>query len=311
MSTKGKLLLTGANGMVGQNIVQHPKAALWDILTPSSKTLDLTDANAVTQFMNEHKLDAVIHAAGRVGGIQANMANPIAFLDQNTMIGRNVITQSYQAGVRKFINLASTCVYPRAASNPLTEDMILTGELEPTNEGYALAKILALRLCQYIRKEDETAQYKTLIPCNLYGSFDKFDPKKSHLVPAIIAKVHAAKMQGLETVEIWGDGTARREFMYAHDLADAALNALDDIEVIPELMNIGIGTDHSINDYYTTVAEIVGWSGTFTHDLSKPVGMKQKLCSTERQTGWGWSAQTSLKDGLAQTYQHYQEHVLR
>ena len=311
MTSKPRLLLTGAGGMVGQNVLHHPDAANWEILSPSSAELDLTDSSAVAQYLAKHAPDAVLHAAGRVGGIQANIANPIAFLDQNTMIGRNIILGAHSAGIRRFLNLASTCVYPRNAPNPLTEDMILTGELEPTNEGYALAKIMALRLCQYIRKEDETAQYKTLIPCNLYGPFDKFDPKNSHLVPAIIAKVHDAKVQGHASVEIWGDGTARREFMYASDLADVALKALDQIETLPDLMNTGIGHDHAINDYYTTVAEVVGWDGEFTHDLTKPVGMKQKLCSTARQSEWGWTAPTSLKDGLHKTYRHYQEHVLQ
>ncbi|MGB7243610.1 MAG: GDP-L-fucose synthase [Sulfitobacter sp.] len=303
--------MTGARGMVGQNILHHPAASGWDVLSPSSKELDLTDTNAVAEFMAVHKPDAIIHAAGRVGGIQANMANPIAFLDQNTMIGRNVILQAYKAGVSRLLNLASTCVYPRNARNPLTEDLILTGELEPTNEGYALAKILALRLCQYIRKEDDTAQYKTLIPCNLYGPYDKFDPKQSHLVPAIIAKMHDAKVLKRPSVEIWGDGTARREFMFAGDLADVALKAIDNIDGLPDLMNIGMGHDYSINEYYSAVADVIGWDGSFTHDLSKPVGMKQKLCSTARQIEWGWTAPTSLKDGLLKTYRHYKEHVLQ
>ncbi len=311
MTARKTLLLTGAGGMVGQNILHHPDADKWDILSPSSRDLDLMDAVAVAHYLDNKKPDAVIHAAGRVGGIQANIANPIAFLDQNMMIGRNIILEAHKAGIKHFLNLASTCVYPRNAPNPLSEDMILTGELEPTNEGYALAKIMALRLCQYIRKEDPTAQYKTLIPCNLYGPFDKFDPKNSHLVPAIIAKVHEAKINGHATVEIWGDGTARREFMYAGDLADIALKAINGIDTVPDLMNAGIGHDHAINDYYETVADVVGWQGSFTHDLTKPVGMKQKLCSTARQTNWGWSAPTSLRDGLQKTYRHYQEHVLQ
>lgn len=302
---KATLLLTGGSGMVGRNILEHPLAGDWNILAPSSKELDLTDATCVDDFLSKHKPDLVIHAAGQVGGIQANMANPVAFLERNTAIGRNIIMASYNAGVRQLLNLASTCMYPRAAKNPLQEEMILTGELEPTNEGYALAKIMATRLCQYIRREDENAQYTTIIPCNLFGRYDKFDPKHSHLLPAIIHKVHLAKVNGEATVEIWGDGTARREFMYAGDLADAVLKAAKEISSIPDLMNCGLGHDHSINDYYETVADVINWDGTFKHDLSKPVGMKQKLCSTERQEGWGWSAPTSLREGISLTYDFY------
>ncbi len=291
--------------MVGRNILEHPTASAWHILAPGSKELDLTDAGSVDAYVAEHKPDLVIHAAGQVGGIQANMAHPVAFLERNMAIGRNIIMAAHKAGVKNFLNLASTCMYPRAAENPLREDMILMGELEPTNEGYALAKIMATRLCQYIRREDASANYKTIIPCNLFGRHDKFDPKHSHLLPAIIHKVHMAKEKGEETVEIWGDGTARREFMYAGDLADAVMKAAGDIDALPELMNCGLGHDHEINTYYQSVADVIGWDGDFTHDLSRPVGMKKKLCATDRQTEWGWSASTSLVDGIRATYDFY------
>lgn len=302
------MLLTGGGGMVGRNIQNHASAQDWMILAPRSAELDLTNADAVDAYMSDHKPDLVIHAAGRVGGIQANMAGPVAFLEENVAMGRNVIMGARQAGVEALINLASTCMYPAQAENPLREEMVLTGPLEPTNEGYALAKIMAMRLCDYIRFEDAVAQYKTLIPCNLYGPYDKFDPKNSHLLPAIIHKVHQAKLNGDPTVEIWGDGTARREFMYVGDLADAVWKAVDNLDTLPGAMNIGLGHDHSINDYYATVADAIGWQGEFIHDLSRPVGMKQKLCSTARQTDWGWTAPTSLRDGIAQTYRFYLEH---
>ena len=308
MGSKGKLLLTGSGGMVGRNICDHARASDWTILAPRSSVLDLTDAYAVGGYMADHTPDLVIHAAGRVGGIQANMANPVSFLEENTAMGRNVIMGARQAGVGTLINLASTCMYPAQAENPLREEMILTGPLEPTNEGYALAKIMAMRLCDYIRVEDADAQYKTLIPCNLFGPYDKFDPKNSHLLPAIIHKVHQAKLNGEAEVEIWGDGTARREFMYAGDLADAVWKAVGDPLVLPGAMNVGLGHDHSINDYYATVADVIGWRGSFTHDLTRPVGMKQKLCDITRQTDWGWAAPTSLRDGIAQTYRHYLEY---
>ena len=297
--------------MVGRNILEHPSANDWNILAPSSSELDLTDERGSLSFLSKHKPSLVIHAAGRVGGIQANKAHPVVFLESNAVMGRNVIMAAYKAGVRNFLNLASTCMYPRAAPNPLSEEMILTGELEPTNEGYALAKIMAIRLCQYICGEDRDAKYKTLIPCNLYGRYDKFNPKDSHLLPAIIHKVHLAKQRGEKTVEVWGDGTARREFMYAGDLADAVMKAASDVDALPELMNCGLGHDHAISAYYEAVADVIGWGGEFEHDLSKPVGMKQKLCATERQDRWGWSAQTSLRDGIKSTYDFYLKEVLK
>lgn len=302
-----KLMITGGRGMVGRNIVEHARAAEWDVLAPGRAELDLMDRASVDAYMTTHQPDLIIHAAGKVGGIRANLAEPVEFLDQNVMIGRNVIMAARAAGVRRLINLGSTCIYPRNAPNPLGEDLLLTGELEPTNEGYALAKIMALRLCQYIRSEDPSFLYKTLIPCNLFGKHDKFDPKNSHLVPAIIHKVHQAQQSGEATVEIWGDGTARREFMYAEDLVDAIFRAADTLEELPDLINIGVGDDKSINDFYQVVADVIGWKGDFTHDLSKPAGMARKLSDTSRQQAWGWAPQTSLEEGIAKTYQHYLE----
>ena len=302
-----KMLLTGGSGMVGRNIQEHPAAKNWGIIAPSSRDLNLTDSHSVSRFIAEEKPDLIVHAAGKVGGIRANMAEPVAFLDKNVSIGRSVIMGAHEAGVKHLINLGSTCIYPRAAPNPLREDYILTGELEPTNEGYAIAKIFALRLCEFIRREDPSFLYKTLIPCNLFGRHDKFDPEVSHLLPAIIQKVHDAKLSGSRTVEIWGDGTARREFMYATDLADAVLRAADDIENIPDMMNIGVGHDHSINEYYEAVANMIGWEGEFTHDLSKPTGMARKLSDTTRQSDWGWQPPTSLNEGIAKTIEFYSE----
>lgn len=265
------------------------------------------DSVAVSSYIAHHQPDLIVHSAGYVAGILANIAEPVAFLDRNVMIGRNVIIGAKAAGVKRLINLGSTCIYPREAPNPLTEDQILMGELEPTNEGYAIAKIFGLRLCEYIRREDSSFLYKTLIPCNLYGAYDKFDPQKSHLVPAIIHKVYEAQKAGDSIVEIWGDGLARREFMYSSDLADALFRAADDLEVIPDLMNLGMGRDYSINEYYAAVANVIGWEGAFIHDLSKPVGMARKLCDISRQTAWGWQPQTSLEEGIAKTFQHYLE----
>lgn len=307
MAKRGRILLTGGGGMVGRNILEHPAAAEWEFLAPRSHELDLRDYGAVADYVRREKPDLVIHAAGRVGGIQANIAHPVDFLVTNVDLGRNVIMAAHAAGVKVLINLASSCMYPRHAENPLREELVLQGELEPTNEGYALAKIFATRLCQYIHREDASFHYKTLIPCNLYGRHDKFAPEHSHLIPAIIHKIHVARCEGRDTVDIWGDGTARREFMYAGDVADAVMRAVNHFDSLPELMNIGLGHDHTINEYYAAAAEVIGWSGRFVHDLSKPVGMKQKLVSVARQTTWGWAPSTSLRDGIASAYRFYLE----
>lgn len=305
MSNKPKVLLTGGRGMVGKNILEHPASKHFEFLAPTSSDLDLRHFAKTHEYFCDNLPEFVIHTAGLVGGIQANMARPVDFLVENVDLGRNVIMASRGAGVKKLLNLSSSCMYPRNALNPLTEDLILQGDLEPTNEGYALAKIFAMRLCEYLHKEDYSLQYKTFIPCNLYGRFDKFHPKHSHLIPAIIHKVHLAKIAGESTVEIWGDGSARREFMFAGDLADAVLLAISNFEVVPDLMNLGLGFDHTINEYYEAVAKVVGWNGRFVHDLSKPVGMKQKLVSVDRQNKWGWSASTSLEEGISKAYDYY------
>lgn len=304
------MFLTGGGGMVGRNIQNHSLSADWEILAPTREELDLTDSMAVCDYITTNKPDLVVHAAGHVGGIHANINDPVGFLDINNVIGRNVIMGSWKHGVKELINLGSTCIYPAKASNPLSEDMILTGTLEYTNEGYALAKIMALRLCEYISRQDAKVSYKTLIPCNLFGPFDKFDTKTSHLLPAIISKIHQAKITDTDTVEIWGDGTARREFMYASDLAGAVLRAANDMSSLPNLMNIGLGNDFSINEYYAEVADVIGWKGNFIHDLTRPVGMQQKLCDTKLAIEWGWSAPTSLRDGIKETYKYYCERVL-
>jgi GDP-L-fucose synthase len=300
-----KVLLTGASGMVGRNVLEHPAIGDFEILAPSSSALNLLDSNAVLIYLNKHQPDMVIHAAGKVGGIQANMREPVSFLLENLDMGRNVVWGACQANIKRLINLGSSCIYPRNHSEPLREELVLQGELEPTNEGYALAKIITARLCDYISREDPSFQYKTLIPCNLYGRYDKFDPVHSHLVPAIIHKVHQAKESGLSEVEIWGDGSARREFMYAGDLADAIIQCIKSFDTLPAYMNIGLGHDLTINEYYKTVAEVIGYKGDFIHDLSKPVGMARKLVNVNRQKAWGWSAQSDLRTGIVKTYAFY------
>lgn len=308
---KGRVLLTGGQGMVGRNIQEHGKACDWEIHAPSRADLDLRDFGATLDYVRQLQPDFIVHAAGRVGGIQANLASPVDFLVINLDVGRNIILAARQAGVRRLLNLGSSCMYPRNAQNPLEERAILAGELEPTNEGYALAKIVAARLCQYIRSEQPELLYKTMIPCNLYGRYDKFAPEHSHMIPAVIHKLHSASIDGYQEVDIWGDGLARREFMYAGDFADAVMHAMDNFEAMPDLLNIGLGRDYTINEYYEEAAAVIGWHGSFHHDLTKPVGMKQKLVSIERQVAWGWQAGTSLRDGIRKTYDYYRTEYLK
>lgn len=307
-----RILLTGSRGMVGRNLLEHPAAAEFEFLTPGSDELDLLDQKAVAIYMQQYKPDLVIHAAGKVGGIQANMADPVGFLVKNTLMGVHVINEAHAASVPYCINLASSCMYPRKAANPLQEEQILTGELEPTNEGYALAKITATRLCQYISQIDSSKNYTTLIPCNLYGRHDKFDPANSHMIPAVIRKIHEAHQAGAPAVEIWGDGEARREFMYAEDLADCIFTTIEKMVSgvdLPTLMNVGIGQDFTINQYYRTVANVLGYQGEFVHNLTKPVGMRQKLIDSSRIHTLGWQAGTSLQQGIEKTYQYFLKEV--
>lgn len=290
--------------MVGRNILAHPMAKGLEIYTPARSDLELRDKHQVRAYLQALQPDLIIHAAGRVGGIKANVAQPYEFLAENLEVGTNIIDCARTLGITKLLNLGSSCIYPKDRDGQLSEHMILDGRLEPTNEGYAIAKIAALRLCEYASTTGGM-QYKTMIPCNLYGPYDKFDLHSAHLIPAIIRKIHEAKTAGAQTVEIWGDGTARREFMYSADLAEAILRGVREFDDVPALMNVGRGADHSVLEYYETVASVIGWSGTFTFDLSKPAGMQRKLVDVSRQTTWGFRPSTSLEDGIRQTYEFF------
>ncbi|SBS27046.1 GDP-L-fucose synthase [Marinomonas spartinae] len=291
--------------MVGQNILSLAAQYDYEFLTPTSTQLDLLDSRAVNDYIGANNPDLIIHAAGIVGGIQANMAQPVKFLVDNMQMGLNILTASNANGVAQFLNLSSSCMYPRDACNPLSEDLILKGELEPTNEGYALAKVTSTRLCEYISRENSSRQYKTIIPCNLYGRFDKFDPNHAHMIPAVIRKIHEAKKANLEEIDIWGDGEARREFMYAEDFAAFVFYAIDHFKQMPQNLNVGLGADYTINEYYQAVARVIGYTGHFKHDLTKPVGMRQKLIDDTRLKSFGWSHNTSLEAGIEKTYQFY------
>lgn len=300
-----RILVTGASGMVGKNLADRLGSTSHDVLTPSSSSLNLMNQANVSAWLQKHRPDVIIHCAGHVGGIQANIREPVTFLTHNLLMGQNLLLAARDAGIQKVLNLGSSCMYPRNSPDALAEEAVLSGVLEPTNEGYALAKCVVSRLCAYMHTEDPALLYKTLIPCNLYGLYDKFDPKVSHLVPAIIRKLHIARKTGQREVEIWGDGTARREFMFAGDLAEAILFCLDRIEALPGDLNVGIGTDLSVREYYEAAADVIGYEGSFVYDTSRPVGMMRKLLDVSRLRNLGWVASTGLRDGIRQTYDHF------
>jgi len=304
-----KVLITGANGMVGKNLVERLTLNKnLELLTPKRSVLNLLDQDAVIAYMHEHQPDIVFHLAAKVGGIQANINEPVEFLVENTLMNTHVIMGAAHAGVKQLLNLGSSCMYPRGR-DVLHESDMLTGELEPTNEGYALAKVMAARLCQYITKSKRLT-YKTIVPCNIYGRYDHFDAVRSHMVPAVIRKLHEAKVRGDSEVSIWGDGESRREFMYVEDLIDFLVWAMSHMQELPDMVNVGLGVDYSINEYYRVGAEVIGYTGAFTHDLSKPAGMRRKMMDVSLSQDLGWTAATSLRDGVEKTYEHYLREVI-
>ena len=302
-----KVLITGASGMVGRNTMAHEKAKKFEVLAPSRQELDLTNYSALVDFLCKKKPDIIIHAAGKVGGIKANIADPYGFLMDNLTLGVNIIKAAKECGVARLLNLGSSCIYPRDGLNPLRETAILTGPLEPTNEAYALSKILAIRMCTYINDQYRNLSYKSIIPCNLYGPFDTFDGNNAHLIPAIISKVHEAVESDTDTVTIWGDGTVRREFMFSGDLADLIWDACDKFDSLPQNMNAGLGYDLSVREYYEEIASVIGFSGEFRFDLDQPVGMTQKLTCTDKAKEWGWHPTTDLGEGIKITYQFFKD----
>lgn len=302
---KIKVLVTGATGMVGRNLLDHPDIRGYIIGEPNHKVVDLLSYNEVKQYLVQNKPDIIIHAAGKVGGIMANAGHNLEFYVDNLNMGKNLVLAAHEVGIRKFINLGSSCMYPRDQILPLKENQILTGQLEPTNEGYALAKCSITKLCQYISESDISFQYKTLVPCNLYGRYDKFDSNRAHLIPSVIRKLEEAKLNHQKDVEIWGDGKARREFMYSGDLADCIIHAIKNFDKLPAVMNVGVGIDYTVREYYEKIADVVGYDGTFTYDLTKPAGMKRKLVDITLEKQFGWQPKTSLEDGLKITYEYY------
>jgi GDP-L-fucose synthase len=299
-----KILIFGSSGMVGRNLIDLcPKSV--ELICPSRAEIDLIDAHSVQVFIKNIQPDLIINCAGKVGGIKANMAEPFSFFVDNMLINQSIILGAYNSNVKYLLNFGSSCMFPRNAENPLKEDLLLTGELEPTNEGYALAKIAAQRMISYLSFEHPELCYKTVIPCNLYGKYDKFEEDKAHMIPAVIARMHQAVVENKSIVTIWGDGSARREFMYAEDLAYMIWTLLDNFEDMPQLMNLGLGVDYTIFDYYKAIAEVVGFKGEFEFDLSKPIGMKQKVVDITLQNNLNLSPQHTLNQGINKTFNYY------
>ncbi len=290
--------------MVGSNLREKLNSLGIETISPKQEELDLTKQDEVASFFSRLNPDAVIHCAGLVGGIHANIERPYDFALENISMGSNIVSSCLENGVEKLINLGSSCMYPREGKNPLKEDTILSGPLEPTNEGYAIAKIAVSRLCKYSNSQFGT-DFKTIIPCNLYGKYDDFDLKKSHLIPGVIHRMHLHKNSGKESITIWGDGTARREFMYASDLADFICFALSDYGSVPQEINVGLGFDFTVKEYYKMIAEEIGYIGNFEFDLSKPTGMRQKLVDVSKQQSLGWSPPTNTREAIGKTYSYF------
>lgn len=304
MNTNTKIYIAGHRGMVGSAIWRALEAkGFTNLIGQSSKELDLRNQDAVEAFFANEKPEVVIDAAARVGGILANNTFPYQFLMENMQIQNNLINTSLQADVEKFIFLGSSCIYPKIAPQPLKEDYLLTGPLEPTNEWYAVAKITGVKACEAIRKQFGK-DYISLMPTNLYGPFDNFDLKTSHVLPAMIRKFHDAKLNGNTPVELWGSGTPMREFLYVEDLAEAVVFALEN-EFQDNLYNVGTGTDLTIKELAELIQATVGHEGEILWDSTKPDGTPRKLMDVSKMRDAGWSAKTTLEEGIGKTYQWF------
>ena len=310
-----RIFLAGHKGMVGSAILRRLDVERSEVLTRSHSDLDLTEQAAVRDFMQSERPDQVILAAAKVGGIQANDSYPADFLYVNLMIQANVIHEAFAAGVRRFLFLGSSCIYPRLADQPMSEDALLTGPLEPTNEPYAIAKIAGIKLCESYNRQHGT-DYRSVMPTNLYGPGDNFDPETSHVLPALIRRFDEAARDGRDKVVIWGSGTPRREFLHVDDMAEAALfvHALPkevyDRETSPRLshINVGSGEDVSIFELAEKVATVTGFRGRIEVDPSKPDGTPRKLLDVSRLARLGWRSSIPLDAGVRSTYGWYSEH---
>lgn len=308
LSQSSSLYLAGHRGLVGGAILRLLRERGFDnVITRTSSELDLRDQAAVFRFFEEERPDYVILAAARVGGIMANSTYPADFIYDNLVIAANVVKAAHNSGVRKLLNLGSSCIYPRDAEQPLREEALLTGPLEPTNEAYAIAKIAAIKLCDHFRTQ-YGCDFISAMPTNLYGPGDNFDLQKSHVLPALMRKMDDARRAGSRSVTLWGSGAPLREFLYVDDMADAALFLLDRFSDSGPI-NVGAGRDIRIRDVAGIMAEVVGFRGEIEWDITKPDGTPRKLMDVSRIRELGWEARVGLREGLARTYAWYRRNV--
>lgn len=301
---KGKRVwVAGHHGMVGSALVRRLKREDCDILTAGRGQLDLRNQDAVQSWMRREKPQAVFIAAAKVGGIFANSTQPADFLYDNMMIEANILHAAHLIDVEKLVFLGSSCIYPRLAPQPIPEAALLTGPLEPTNEWYAIAKIAGLKLCQALRQQ-HGRDFISAMPANLYGPYDNFDLDSSHVVPALIRKVHEARVAAADQVTVWGTGTPRREFLHVDDCADAVVFLMKNYSG-DEHVNVGSGAEVTINDLARLIMTIVGFEGELRYDVTRPEGMPRKILDIGKLTGMGWAAQISLQDGLESTYRWF------
>lgn len=307
-SLKGKRVwVAGSTGMVGAAIQRRLQKEDCEILTTTRADLDLTRQGDVESWMAGRKPQAVFLAAAVVGGIVANDSNPVEFLTDNLQIQSNVLSTAHKIGVEKLLFLGSSCIYPRLAPQPLKEDSLLTGPLEPTNQWYAIAKIAGIKQCQAYRKE-YGRDFISCMPTNLYGPGDNFDLMSSHVLPALMVKAHKAKASGDPILPVWGSGNPRREFLYVDDAAEACIHLMK-VYSDASHINVGYGDDLTIRELAETVAGVVGFKGALTFDPTKPDGTPRKLMDVTRINALGWKASTPLKDGIAKTYDWYRANV--
>ena len=299
-----KIFLTGGTGMVGRNILESKIVDSYDIIAPPRSELDLFNKDAVYKYIKKLKPDLIIHAAGKVGGIKANLHNNYLFYLENLTIGNNVLLSAAELGVINFLNLGSSCIYPRDIDRPIKESDLLSGFLEPTNEGYALAKAAVAKLGEYINESNPNLKYRTIIPCNLYGSYDSFDPKLAHMIPAVIMRISEAKKNNTD-INMWGSGNARREFMHISDFTDFIKHLIPNFQYLPKYLNVGIGKDYSIKDYYSTIAKVIGFEGSIIPDHSQPIGMLKKQVDITLLDKFGWKSSIGLEEGIQATYEYY------
>jgi GDP-L-fucose synthase len=295
-----RVYVAGHHGMVGSAIVRRLKSEACEILTMDHATLDLTRQEETEKWIGSAKPDAVIVSAAKVGGIAFNSAYPVDFLADNLAIALNVIRASYAAGVKKLLFLGSSCIYPRLAPQPMSEDALLTGPLEPTNQWYAVAKIAGLKLVEAYRRQ-YGADFISVMPTNLYGPGDNYHPEHSHVPAALIRRSHEAKLANASTMTIWGTGSPRREFLAVDDLADACVFVMKNYSA-DEFLNVGTGEDITIAEFAKLVADVVGYRGQLVFDTSRPDGAPQKLLDVSKLTRLGWRSKTSLRNGIAAAY---------